>query len=156
MKNFKQKLYDRIYNYLIEDTESFALITKKLVKNPSVFPMIYLGMVDSSKINLPTGVQADTTNFEIYILTNNPPEDYAKGGNEILLDLTSEVEYALAKPVNWSTNHLGFKGIVKDAYFTDEAFYDDESSAGGNIAAVLSFTVVHVGSTILKDIRPEK
>lgn len=154
--SFKQKLYNRVFDTIVENTSSFALITKKLVKRSDSYPMMYVGITTSDKINLQTAVGSDVTNFDIIIMTNNPPENYEKSGNEILLELAFEVEYALAKPSNWNTNHLNFPGIVKDCYFTRIDLYDDESSAEGDIACVLSFSVVHVGEALLRPMKSQK
>lgn len=154
-QSFKSKLYQAVFDLIVEDTTSFALITRKLVKRPDVYPMVYVGITDSEKVNLTQAVGADITNFDIIIMTNNPPENYEKSGNEILLDLAYEIEYALAKPSNWSTNHLGFPGKVKDCYFTRLDVYDDEASAEGDIACVMSFSVVHVGEAILRPMKKQ-
>lgn len=154
-ESYKTRIMNRIYELLINNTESFALITKKFVRDINTFPMIYLSISSSQKINLSGGGQADQTTFEIYILGNNPPEDFEKGGNEIMLDYTHEVEYALAKPMNWNTNHLGFPGFVIDSFFLDEFFYDDESSGSGLISGVLTFNVIHVGDFLQREYEVE-
>lgn len=154
-KSFKQELYDRVFNLIVEDTKSFALITRKLLKNINTYPAVYVGITDSEKINLSQSVGADITNFDIIIMANNPTEVFDKSGNEILLELAYEIEYALAKPANWNTNHLGFPGRVKDCYFTRMDLYDDESSAEGDIACVMSFSVVHVGEAILRPMQKQ-
>lgn len=150
MESYKTKIYNQIYEKLINNTESFQLITKKFIKNINTFPMIYLSISNSDKVNLSNGVQADIITYEMYVLANNPSENFEQGGNEILLDLTKEIEYALAKPENWDNNHLGLPGYVIDAYFTSENFYDDESSGSGLISTVLTFTVVSNGESMLR------
>lgn len=154
--SFKHKLYNRVVDTIVENTSSFALITKKLVERTDCFPLMYVGINNSNKVNLKTAVGSDVTNFDIIIMTNNPPENYEKSGNEILLELAFEVEYALAKPMNWNTNHLNFPGIVKDCYFTGIEFYDDESSGDGNISCVLLFSVEHVGEALLRPMQSQK
>lgn len=154
-KSFTQELYERVFQLIVDDTKSFALITKKLIKNITAYPMVYVGITDSEKINITNAVGADITNFDIIIMANNPPENYEKSANEILLELCYEIEYALAKPANWNTNHLGFPGIVKDCYVVNKTFYDDESSAEGDIACVINLAVVHVGEAILRPMKKQ-
>lgn len=154
--SFKHQVYNKIFETIAENTKSFRLITKKLVSRPDSLPMIYVGITDSTSNELQQSVRAEILNFDIIIMANNPPEDYNFSGNEVLLELESEVEYALAKPVNWNTNHLGFPGRVKNCMITDSRYYDDESAGEGNIACILTVTVTLVGQSVLRPPAPQK
>lgn len=154
-KNNKLSIYNKIYDRLVNNTESFAIISKTLDKNINITPGIYLNIANSNKINLENAVGSDVTAFDIYVYTNLNTDNYDNlSDNEVLMNLSREVEYALAKPMNWRTNHLGLPNIVKNAQFNDVQFFPDETNGGGNIFCILTFLVTHTADGYLRPPEP--
>lgn len=152
----KLEVYNRLHKILKRDTKSFRAVLKKLDNlNVNTYPILHLAVVDSNFITLESDVQVEQVTFDAYIIAAVPPNMSIISESETLMKLTQEVEYALAKPANWYTNHLGFKGFVHDVNIVQIQYYDDSTAGQGTISASVTFAVLESASSFEKDYTPE-
>lgn len=152
----KLEVYNRLYEILKRDTKSFKFVLKKLNnQNVNSYPILHLAVVSSNFITLDSSVQVEQVEFDAYIIASVPPNNSIISESELLMKLTQEVEEALAKPSNWYTNHLGFKGFVHDVQVVQIQYYDDSTAGEGTISASVTFVVVESATGFEKDYIPE-
>lgn len=134
-------IYNRVYDILKRDCTSFKFVTKRLNnQNVNALPLLYISVVSSNFITLDNSVQAEQIEMDCYIIAQlNSNSKLSE--SEYLMTLTQEVEEALAKPNNWSENHLGFRGFVHNVQISQIQYYDDASAGQGTISASLSLVV---------------
>jgi len=145
-----RKVYDRLFLLLEKNTTSFDLISKSANKDADL-TRIYLAISNTEKNHLIGTAAVDISLFDIYIHSNTRYDDTISG-SERLLDLVEEVQYALAKPVNYDVMHMGLPGIVFDMSITGIDFYDDAASGDENVIAIVTVQILHATDVFEKGV----